>query len=967
MAGSLLKVHFMCSLHTLPPGAVSSGGAVHSPACSTLKKVALLLASMLPVAVLANPVLAEESHVPKVEVRTAGQRWEDADKAEAPSFRRHVIPLMSRLGCSGRECHGSFSGRGGFQLSLFGYDFDKDHQAITEGKGGEDEVRVNLKEAVKSLVLTKPSLDGEEHKGKKRFEKGSWEYNLILRWIQDGAKNDTVATGEFDRLEVTPPEIVFSRPGETMQISVLAHWKDGTVEDVTQISRFRSNDESVANISEKGVVTSAGKGDTHVVAFYDNGVLPIPVMAPVSDQVGARYPEVATRTKVDELVVGKLRKLGIVPSGQCSDTEFLRRVSLDLTATLPTPDEVTKFVADKSSSKRAAKIEELLKTPGYAAWWTTKFCDITGNNPRRLNLGSPDVSSQWYGWIYRRIADNEPYDKLAAGIILATGRTQPDQSYEDFALEMGSYFRKDHPADFTARPNMPYFWSRDNVRKAEEKALAFAHTFLGVRIECAQCHKHPFDQWTKTDFQQFQAFFDPVRYAIRDDDPGQKVTFTTVEKEIREIAARKMAEAPDDPKATNSKNPAYDLQQKEYKIRQSEVARRQDTGELLPWRELFVFNVAKKNNGNKKKNDDYSGRVITPKLLGGDEIHLTNYSDPRDPLMTWLKGKDNPYFARALVNRIWANYFNRGIVEPTDDMNLANPPVNEALMDYLANGFVAHGYDMKWLHREILNSDTYQRSWNPNETNELDEKNFSRAVLRRLPAEVVLDAITQATVSSGMLAKFSGEIATRAIGPGEGVNGESGYTLAVFGRPAREVNCDCERTTDATLLQTIFTRNDPELLARIDRARSGRPAWIEELRRTSGKAPQNLPIAETRKRLEALQQKLASLKPPEKPDTVSVDARNRYENGLRTYNAQRSNLEKSKAELEAALPGATPRLPLDVDKTIAEVFLRTVSRPPTPEEREDARKDIAAASDPVDAVRDLLWALLNTREFMVNH
>jgi Protein of unknown function (DUF1549) len=221
---------------------------------------------------------------------------------------------------------------------------------------------------------------------------------------------------------------VFGKAGDAVQLKVLAHWKDGTVEDVTQITRFRSNDDSVAAISDTGKVESKGKGDTHIVAFYDNGVLPIPVMLAMSEFTGTKYPKVPTRTKVDELVVAKLRKAGIVPSEVCTDSEFLRRVHLDLTATPPTPDEVRAFLADKSPDKRAKKVEELLKTPGYAAWWTTLLCDFTGNNPRQLNTGgnlqlSDRFSRQWYDWIYKRVSDNTPYDKLVEGIVLARGRT----------------------------------------------------------------------------------------------------------------------------------------------------------------------------------------------------------------------------------------------------------------------------------------------------------------------------------------------------------------------------------------------------------------------------------------------------------------------------------------------------------------------------------------------------------------
>ncbi|MEO6788582.1 MAG: DUF1549 domain-containing protein, partial [Chthoniobacteraceae bacterium] len=685
------------------------------------------------------------------------------------------VPLMSRAGCSGRECHGSFQGRGGFQLSLFGYDFDKDHEAITQGKGGEDEIRVDLKDPVKSLILTKPSLDGEEHKGKKRFDKGSWEYNLILKWIQAGAKNDLAETGDFSRLEVLPKELVFKKAGDGIQLKVIAHWKDGTVEDVTQLTRFRTNDESVAVVNDSGLVTAKTPGDTHIVAFYDNGVEPVPAVLPVSDRVGAKFPAVKTHTKVDEFVIAKLRKTGILPSEICTDTEFLRRASLDVTATLPTPSEIEAFVKDTAKDKRARKIDELLSRPGYAAWWTTKLCDFTGNNPRLIRTNGNNgrnlngqMSKQWYEWIYKRIADNTPYDQLAAGIVLATSRTAPDQKYGDFVHEMGSYFRKENPADFADRPNLPYYWMRQNVQKPEEKALAFAHTFLGVRIECAQCHKHPFDQWTKTDFAHFQAFFSGVaggykggggdkmsKEAAAAAAAAGEMTPASLRAEIKTIVDKAMEGVVVDPKKGNQKQ----------KYEQTEIARRIGAGEPIPWDEVYV-DIKRVGQPMKQDKKDVKGssRVITPKILGGTEVMMEHYNDPRAPLMEWLRSKENPYFAKAFVNRVWASYFSRGIVEPADDLNLANAPSNAELFNYLANGFVAHNFDIKWLHREILNSDTYQRSWKTNETNRLDEKNFSHAVIRRLPAEVVFDAIAMATASTDKAGKLVTEVTERSIG-----------------------------------------------------------------------------------------------------------------------------------------------------------------------------------------------------------
>ena len=701
----------MRNLHTLHPGCVLPGGKLRSPTLQNLMKAALLLAGILPAAVLANAIRQEESQTPKaaakVEVRTAKQRWENAGKAEEPSFRRHVIPLMSRAGCSGRECHGSFQGRGGFQLSLFGYDFEKDHEAITKGKGASDEIRVDLKEPAQSLVLRKPSLDGEEHKGKKRFDKGSWEYNLILRWIQDGAKNDLAQTGDFGRLEVLPKELVFKKTGDSVQLKVMAHWKDGTVEDVTQLTRFRTNDESVADVSATGLVTCKEVGDTHIVAFYDNGVEPIPAMLPVSDKLGVKYPAGKPRTKVDELVMTKLRKTGIVPSEICTDMEFLRRASIDVTGTLPTPTEIEAFAANPSPDKRARKIDELLSRPAYAAWWATKISDYSGNNPRQIRVGygngggggrnlSGELSRQWYRWIYKRLADNTPYDQMAAGIVLATSRTSPEQSYKDFVFEMGSYFRKDNPADFSERNNLPWFWMRQNLQKPEERAMAFAHTFLGVRIECAQCHKHPFDQWTKNDFEQFQAFFSGVAGGYKNQggmrtpvsNVAGEMTQSSLRNEIKEKITASLPEK--DAAPSDGKKDKFNDERK--KAEQAEYARRLAAGEPVPWDELYV-DIKRVGQPMKREGQNVNGssRVITPKILGGEQVMMEKYRDPREPLMDWMKDRGNQYFAKAFVNRLWASYFSRGIVEPVDDLNLANAPSNAELLSYLAEGFIAHG------------------------------------------------------------------------------------------------------------------------------------------------------------------------------------------------------------------------------------------------------------------------------------
>ena len=939
--------------------------------------------------------------IPGVSNATPSSRFANLQTAADPSFRRHVVPLMSRLGCSGRECHGSFQGRGGFQLSLFGYDFDTDHAQITKNDNGDEGgVRVSLADPTKSLLIQKGAAL-MKHKGKERFAKDSWEYNLFVKWISGGAKLDVAETGDFERLEVFPKEILFRKEGEAVQLRVVAHWKDGTVEDVTEMTRFRSNDDAVASVSETGKVESKGRGDSHVVAFYDNGVMPIPVMLPVSDP--SKYPKMpgSDRTRVDALVNSKLKKAGIVPSDLCTDAEFLRRASLDVTGTLPPPSEIEAFIADKTPGKRDRKIDELLARPGYAAWWTTKLCDFTGNNPavlRGSNLAAesgqhnygPQLARQWFDWIYARVEQNAPYDELAAGIVLGSMRSSPNQSYGEFVEEMARYFKKADAEPFGKRETMPWFWARQYVAKAEDKALAFAHTFLGVRIECAQCHKHPFDQWTKQDFAQFQAFFTTIAFRQPDgkkaDDTGSKELAEKIRDEIRGEAKKRVdadflakdlkkaadaraeklkAAAQEAPAAavtsaapvatavvaqaalsTASTEPtqlaadpaavqtapgpleplpmtdaekarrAADLKVAYQRAGEKILAERIRDGVPLAWADLSATTP---KSAKAAKPQPVAGpvsgssRVMTPKLLGGEQVMMETYDDVRKPLMDWLRAKENPYFAKAWVNRVWANYFGRGLVEPADDLNLANAPANAELFDYLAKGFVERGFDMKWLHREILGSDAYQRSWKTNATNKTDEKNFSHALIRRLPAELVYDAIMMATDTAERNERYPFMVEERAIGATgttnytastKGSPSADSYALTIFGKPARQTNCDCERVTDPTLLQTIYTRNDPSLLARIDNKRG--TAWVESSLGVVGSGKQ-------------------------------------------------------------AAAGAPQLDPQNLEKVIRETYLRTVSRPPTVAEVDRAKADVLASSSPVEGARELLWTLLNTREFLVNH
>lgn len=890
---------------------------------------------------------AAEAILPRADVRFAAD-----DATEVPSLQRHVLPLMGRLGCNGRACHGSFQGQGGFRLSLFGYDFKTDHEAMVKG----DAPRVDLKNVKESLILSKPSSDDkDEHGGGKRMDVGGWQYRLIRKWIEAGAKEvNEDADAKFVRMVVTPTEIVFKKKGETAQLNVVAYWSDGTIEDVTPLCRFQTNDDGVAKVDVDGTITSLDKGDTHIVAFYDNGVVPVSVMLPVSENVGPKYPEVATKTKIDELVVDKLRKLGVVPSEVCNDNEFLRRASLDITGQLPTSEDVKAFTADTSPDKRARKIDELLQRPAFSAWWATKLCDILGNSENQLrNNPPPKAGEHWYRWVNARLLENTHYDDIVERIVLATSRSSEGQTFEEYCAEITSYVRTKDPADFSERETMPYYWMRQNMRTSNEKALSFSYAFLGVRLQCAECHKHPFDQWSQSDFQHFTAFFNRI------------------------------SAGPADPKAFKDAVAKFefpaDLQGNKLRNQLEQMALQ---GTVVPFNEVFVRTGG---GGGRKGNDGKkveAGRVITPKVLGGEEELDQRYADPRQPLMDWLRQKDNPYFARSFVNRVWAHYFNVGIVEPADDMNLANAPSNKELLDYLSAAFIDHDYDIRWLMREITSSDAYQRSWKTNATNELDLRNFSRNVPRRLPAEVVYDAVAAATAGQKELDDRRNEPVEKcAIGVGRGYTGRNNannYVLSVFGKPKRETPCDCERSNEPSLLQTVFLRNDQELFNLITR----RNGWFHESIAAAdllGASSVNLStqnvkneFSDAKNQLRELQRSLdsyakekAALKKSNDPEAAKAKFRQIRKNEeivTARMKELQSTLEKPTAASAPAKVAALPPAEL-----VREAYLRTFSRLPTADELTAAETYLKESTDLGAGLRDLIWALLNSKEFVVNH
>ena len=922
----------------MAPGNAPQGIGPKPPAGKIMKRILVLTALVL--SPLYGLAAAEVT-------QPVSQRFAQANAEDQPDFRRHVVPLLGKLGCNGRACHGSFQGKGGFRLSLFGYDFKMDHEGLAD--------RIDTDDPAESYALQKATLQ-EPHRGGKRTDKGSWAYNVLLKWIADGAPTvDLEHSARFERLEVSPSEIRLVEAAAPVQLQVVAVWSDGSREDVTCLCRFQTNDDSIAEVTKGGQVTGLQPGDTNVVVFYDNGVQPVPVLRPISGSAVADYPQIQRTTRIDGLVVDKLAKLGIVPSPVAGDTEFLRRVSLDMTGTLPSPAEIREFVADSSSDKRARKINELLERPTYAAWWATRFADWTGNSDDKLNNVAPrtsPASRDWYEWLAARIGENVPYHEIARGFVMAQSR-EPNESYMEYCQNMARLYKKTErgekrPHSYAERSTMPHYWARNNFRTAEDRAIGFAYNFLGTRIQCAQCHKHPFDQWTMDDFHQFKNFFVNTRYRNSPD----------TKKFSPEILAKLEVD-------------------KKLKGGQLRRALREviEQGKVTPFEEVWTARVAAKKakpaQQRKKKNNRRTNTAREAKLLGAAETtDLSQFDDPRQPLMDWLLNDKKQLFAKAIVNRIWSCYFNVGIVEPPDDLSLANPPSNAPLLDYLTQAFVENGYDLKWLHREIANSDTYQRTWLPTETNRDDQRNFSRSVPRRLPAEVALDAIVAATSADQTFAEMhtrldGRHIAISSAGSRYNDNAQN-YALSVFGRSIRESNCDCDRSQEPSLLQTVFLQNDGYMYSQIDRGRGG---WIHQVATELGLQQTRFASKSgntVQPQIQAYKRQLSAARKQLKEAKKAQD-----ETALKRAQRRMAVLEQRLQSLEKPSPRSANvqqqteqhKLPNIVRST----YLRTLSREPDATELQRSLAHIQGSTNQLDGIRDVLWVLLNTKEFIVNH
>lgn len=405
------------------------------------------------------------------------------------SFKNDVMPIITKAGCNTGGCHGSARGQDGFHLSLFGYDPDGDYERITREMGAR---RVNLALPEESLFLQK-AIGSVAHTGGKRFDKNSEFYQALVKWLEAGAPRDPAEIQTPVSVDISPKSMVLEGENATQQMSVTAHYSDGTDRDVTPLAVFITNNESSAKISTAGVVTSGSRGEAFVMARFATTTVGSQVIV-VPKDLAFTFPEVPERNYIDTLIDNKLKKLRIAPSEICSDEEFLRRVTLDITGLLPKPEEHTQFLADADEHKREKLIDALLARPEFIDLWVMKWAELL--QIRSSNDVSYKSALTYFEWLRDQLTRGVPVNQIVKQLVEGSGGT--------FENPAAGYYQ----------------FEPDPLKLAEDTAQAF----LGVQMKCAQCHNHPFDRWTMNDYRGFVGFFTQVGRK-KGEDPRETIVF----------------------------------------------------------------------------------------------------------------------------------------------------------------------------------------------------------------------------------------------------------------------------------------------------------------------------------------------------------------------------------------------------------------------------------------------------------
>lgn len=639
-----------------------------------------------------------------------------ADETKPISFRNDVQSILTKNGCNMGACHGALAGKGGFRLSLKGYDSEADFAAIARQSRGR---RIEISDPGRSLVLAKPT-GALPHKGGIRLEAGSDDYETIARWIADGAAAPADDDARLTRISVSPENALLS-PGDTSTITVMGHYDDGTQRDVTRWAQFTATDEAVASVDSGGTSSVRGSGEGAVLVWFGSKVALARMTVPYPYDVPADVYDDAPRTNfIDELNLTQLKTLHLRPSPRCDDNTYLRRATIDTIGRLPTDAEREAFFADDVRERRSRLVDRLLAGEDYVDYWAYKWSDVLVINGTRLR---PIAVKSYYQWLHEAVRVNQPWDETVREILTAKGKSDQNGATNFYALN----------------------------QSPEEMTESACQAFMGLSIGCAKCHNHPLEKWTNDQYYAMANLFARV----------------------------------------HAKGWGGDGR----------------NGDGV--RTLYVSSVGDLIQPK-------TGKPQPPAPLDADVLAMDDPSDRREALAAWMTDPDNPYFARSITNRIWANFFGRGLVEQVDDLRASNPASNEPLLAAAAQHLADAGFDLKELMRLILASETYQRSSLPLDENREEQKYLSRYYPRRMIAEVLLDSVDQTlgTVTSFTRLAFPGgdyqdtdfyPKGTRAIELYD--SSVDSYFLQTFGRNPREITCECERSSEPSMVQVLHLSN----------------------------------------------------------------------------------------------------------------------------------------------------------------
>ncbi|MEQ1825361.1 MAG: DUF1549 and DUF1553 domain-containing protein [Pirellula sp.] len=670
-------------------------------------------------------------------VAILGSRLVASDKTVL--FDREITASITKLGCNSGTCHGSLHGKGGFRLSLRGQDPALDYHSIAAELGGR---RIDLLDSSQSLVLAKPS--GQiPHQGGLRLPKDSQYFSAIRTWIEQGAAGpDPDRSPRLVSLKMSPEEAWIRLPNSQQQLTASAHWSDGSVTDVTSWVRYECSSIDGASVDELGRVSATSPIDTSVTALYLGQLASSRlIFLPAEANSKANIEHAFHSTPIDQIVNRRLAKLGIDVERMAAPELLVRRVYLTVLGRLPTPHEQDEFARAPEETRMAQCVDRLLSDPGYASVWAMRWSDLLRNEPKVM---SEQGVGNWHDWLRNCIAQDKPVNRMVMEMITSLGSTYQNP-----------------PASF-------HRTHRDPTVAAE----SIGQVFLGIRMQCAKCHNHPFDVWTQDDYYGLAAFFTTIERKAIDNMPRDKLDTHII--------------TGDEIISTNDKSAVL----------------------FHPGRSKLVS----------------AKGLSEPIAIAKTEEAPSPKDNPLERLATWV-GNDNRQFARNMANRIWSHAMGRGVVDPPDDFRSSNPPSNPELLEYLTDRFIEQNYSVAMLTREILNTDAFARRSLQQESHseryQTALANFAGYGVRRMSAEVLHDAILDLSGTTTQLKhstkseSSNEEGATRMRAMDYPSVPKRDSFLKSFGKPDRLLDCECERSNDLSLRQSLLLVNDGSIRAQL--------------------------------------------------------------------------------------------------------------------------------------------------------